>query len=138
MDQRTVGNEVRLRERAEMVRECRSSGMSVTAWCREKGICRGTYFRWQRQVREYAVSLMNVTGSAVAERPMQEMQTAQKTELAVPTGWSVCASTEHLPEVALHSSPTLTIEIGNCRLTAGEDVSAELLSKVCKVLVELC
>jgi Transposase. len=132
MDQRSVGKEVRMRERAEIVRECRSSGMSVTAWCREKDICKGTYFRWQRQVREYAVSLMNVTGSAVAEKP------GQKAELSVPSGWAMCATSVPTPEVAAVASAAVTIEIGICRVTADEDVSTELLTKVCKVLVELC
>ena len=40
MDQRTIGKEMRMRERAEIVRECRRSGMSVTAWYREKDICK--------------------------------------------------------------------------------------------------
>ena len=138
MDQRTVKKEVWLRERAEIVRECRSSGMSVTAWCLEKGICKGTYFRWQRQVREYAVSLMSSTGGEVAEKPAQELQTVQSAELTVPSGWAMCAPSEPRSKATAAASASVMIEIGNCRVTADEDVSTELLTKVCKVLVELC
>ena len=58
MNQHAVTMEVRLRERAEIIRECRSSGMTVSTWCRERGISKGTYYRWQRQVREAACARM--------------------------------------------------------------------------------
>ena len=35
---REVKTEIRHREWAEQIQECQSSGMTVTAWCKEKGI----------------------------------------------------------------------------------------------------
>jgi len=35
---------------AERVQACRSSGLSVKAWCAENGIVPNTYFRWQKKV----------------------------------------------------------------------------------------
>ena len=35
---------------AERIAECRSSGMSVRAWCREKEISEKTYYYWQRRL----------------------------------------------------------------------------------------
>ena len=35
---REVKTELRHREWAEQIQECQSSGMTVTAWCKEKGI----------------------------------------------------------------------------------------------------
>lgn len=32
------------------VGECRSSGLSVREWCRERGIIPTTYYRWERDV----------------------------------------------------------------------------------------
>lgn len=32
------------------VGECRSSGLSVREWCRERGIIPTTYYRWEREV----------------------------------------------------------------------------------------
>ena len=32
---------------AERVTECRNSGQSVLAWCKEHGICSQTYYKWQ-------------------------------------------------------------------------------------------
>ncbi|MCR5136554.1 MAG: hypothetical protein K6C12_05595 [Oscillospiraceae bacterium] len=34
----------------ERVQACRSSGLSVKAWCTENGIVPNTYFRWQKKV----------------------------------------------------------------------------------------
>jgi len=39
---------------AERVRECRSSGVSVKEWCKEQGIDRRTYYRWEREVLKAA------------------------------------------------------------------------------------
>lgn len=41
-----------LRERAELVSECRGSGMTVKAWCAEHGVTYSRYYRWQRRVYE--------------------------------------------------------------------------------------
>ena len=35
---------------SKRVRDCRSSGMSVRAWCREQGVTTSTYYKWERQV----------------------------------------------------------------------------------------
>ena len=46
----TMGSQNNLACWAERVRACRSSGMSVKAWCAENGIVPNTYFRWQKKV----------------------------------------------------------------------------------------
>lgn len=40
----------RLSEWKERVAECRSSGLSVKAWCNEHGICTQTYYRWEKLI----------------------------------------------------------------------------------------
>lgn len=39
---------------AERITECRNSGQSVLAWCREHGICSQTYYKWQKRL--YAIA----------------------------------------------------------------------------------
>ena len=41
---------------AERIAECRSSGKSVRAWCREKEISEKTYYYWQRRLYQQMVS----------------------------------------------------------------------------------
>jgi transposase-like protein len=52
MDTRMIKQEIRLRQLAEIVKECQSSGKPVKAWCQEQGIKRQTYYSWQKAVRE--------------------------------------------------------------------------------------
>ena len=40
----------RLAEWSKRVEACRSSGQTVTQWCRENGVAISTYFLWQRRV----------------------------------------------------------------------------------------
>ena len=48
-----VKKQVQLREWAEMVRACRSSGISVRRWCMENGVNQKTYYYRLRKVREF-------------------------------------------------------------------------------------
>ena len=43
-------HEARVSEWAKRVRECRSSGLSVKAWCEERKIKPATYYRWEHEV----------------------------------------------------------------------------------------
>lgn len=39
----------RMQEWSTRIAECRSSGMSVRAWCKEQGITIQTYYRWEKR-----------------------------------------------------------------------------------------
>lgn len=39
----------------ERIRECRSSGKSVRAWCRENEISEKTYYYWQRKLNRQII-----------------------------------------------------------------------------------
>ena len=54
MNANEAKHKVRVAEWRERVRECRSSGMSVKAWCAEQGIKTARYYRWEREVLEKA------------------------------------------------------------------------------------
>ena len=50
MNANEAKHEARVAEWTERVRECRSSGLSVKAWCAEAGIKTARYYRWEREV----------------------------------------------------------------------------------------
>ena len=56
MTARELKHKVQLREWKERVAECRSSGKPVAQWCKEAGITRARYYRWEREVLEKAGS----------------------------------------------------------------------------------
>lgn len=43
---------VKAKEQYRLVMECRSSGLTDHQWCREKGICPGTFYGWVRRLRQ--------------------------------------------------------------------------------------
>lgn len=50
MNARELKHMARLAEWKERVAACRSSGMSVRAWCREQGIANKTYYYWEKEI----------------------------------------------------------------------------------------
>ena len=47
---RQINEQNKLAIWAERVTECRNSGQSVLAWCKEHGICSQTYYKWQKRL----------------------------------------------------------------------------------------
>lgn len=43
-------HQANLRQWSQAVQECRTSGLSVKAWCVAHGIATATYYRWERAV----------------------------------------------------------------------------------------
>ena len=79
---REVKTELRHREWAEQIQECQSSGMTVTAWCKEKGSSQHTYYSRLNVVRKELLKR--------AELPLQQI-------VPLSVSQSVTCTTEHLP-----------------------------------------
>ncbi|EEG79138.1 IS66 family insertion sequence element accessory protein TnpA [Dethiobacter alkaliphilus] len=54
MNTREVTRKYRLNQWTQIIRECRSSGQTVKAWCADNGINQKTYYYWLKKVREAA------------------------------------------------------------------------------------
>jgi len=125
---REIASEYRMGHWAGIMRERIESGLSITKFCEREGMHVNRYHYWQRRLRLTA---------------MAEMQGSQREDEQLqlpPAGWSQ-VSTPVEPEetdAAQINQAGLTIEIGKCRVNAKENVTSELLRKVCRVLVELC
>ena len=64
---------------SERIAECRSSGKSVRAWCRENEISEKTYYYWQRRLYQQMVSAAERVDFAEIPR---EAQTSRSTGVA--------------------------------------------------------
>jgi transposase-like protein len=51
MDMRVVRGETTREEWKSIILACRSSGMTVRAWCQENGIKESSYYYWLKEVR---------------------------------------------------------------------------------------
>ena len=56
----------RMQEWSVRIAECRSSGMSVRAWCSEQGISVQTYYRWEKRFVEKATRQLSLPAPAQA------------------------------------------------------------------------
>ena len=61
---------------AERIAECRSSGMSVRAWCRENEISEKTYYYWQRRLYQQLISAGKRVAFAEIPRGVQTGQSS--------------------------------------------------------------
>ena len=62
-------HQARLQEWSAAVKDCRSSGISVRQWCRERGITTTTYYRWERELLAAANTTPALPTAVFAELP---------------------------------------------------------------------
>jgi putative transposase len=120
MDTRRIAKGYRISHWAQAMRERVASGISIKAFCQDKGISQNTYYYWQRKLREAACQEM----VAVSE--------SRNAKAVVPIGWAVCQPEETA------TAKTLAIEIGGYRVNVEPDTDQELLAKTCRMLKSLC
>ena len=108
--------EVREREWMEKIRECRSSGKTVTAWCEENGITRKTYYYHLRIIRERLCEGYAATGTLPGRREQQ---------MPVPL-IQISPAKEQTPVMTVHGKG-IEIEVGS-------EISKELLLCVLEAL----
>ena len=102
---------VKLQEWAARIQDCRSSGPSVRAWCRQERINATTYYRWERELL-----------TAADQAPCSAVPAVRFAELPAPKRVS--------RNVAERSA---TLHIGNASLDIYPGCDAEQL----RLLVEL-
>ena len=109
-------HQARLQEWAGAIRDCRSSGLSVRQWCRERGTTPTTYYRWERELLSVAS-----TAKALSETPAVAFA-----ELPVPK--QVCCNT---------TERFVTLRIGNASLDIYPSCDTEQMKKLVELL-RLC
>ena len=85
-----VKTELRHREWKEQIQECRSSGMTVAAWCKEKGISQCTYYSRLKVVRKELLKR--------AEMPLQQI-----VPLSVASSGSSATVSSQMPDSFYHT-----------------------------------
>ena len=62
-----MSSQERLENWTTRIMACRSSGMTVRAWCRENGLSEKTYYYWQRRLFQTLSEQQKVHETAFAE-----------------------------------------------------------------------
>ena len=110
MTSNELKHQARIQEWGLAIQECRSSGLSVREWCRQRGVTTTTYYRWEREVL-----------SGIRRKDTVDHSGAAFVELPAP---------QSLRNV---SERTVTLNIGNGSIELYQEMSPELL----RTLVEL-
>ena len=93
---REVKTELRHREWAEQIQECQSSGMTVTAWCKEKGISQHTYYSRLNVLRKELLKRAELPLQQIV--PLSVSQSVTCTTAAVQTQY-VADSAAPIPDL---------------------------------------
>ena len=102
-------------EWAKQITERQESGMAIEKWCRERGISKQTYYRWQKRVFEAAQRQQQVE--------FAEARTSESLQLPA-TGVSVCEK----------SGLAATVRLGKLEVEFYHGTDERLLETVLRVL----
>ena len=63
MNTREIANQYRFNKWTEIIRECRSSGQTISSWCADHDINPKTYYYWLKRIRTAACEALPSLGS---------------------------------------------------------------------------
>ena len=123
-----VQNAAKLPIWQERVRECRTSGMSVKAWCKARGLDFTTYYRWEKKVLESVIPTQRGAkpDCEATALPMPVVQ-SQPSIVKVEISSSDVVRVDDPPQSA---TGTVTFSINGTVISVSEDVSEQFLRKL--------
>ena len=120
MDVQEVRDQVRIQEWVELIRERNSSGMTISEWCRVKGLSENQYYYWLRKIRRTACNALEIRSDL-----------APKIQDEAPA----FAQINVIPEAQPAASETgISIHMNNASIHIGSDVPARQLTAMMKVI----
>ena len=122
-----VQNAAKLPIWQERVRKCRTSGMSVKAWCKAQGLDFTTYYRWEKKVLESVIPTQKQEKGECESRILptpvaQVMPSIVKVEIATDA-----VEINDLPQ---NAAGTVMFSINGTVISVAEDVSDHFLRKL--------
>ena len=96
-----VRAEVRLKEWADQIAECQSSGQTIREWCREHDIAPKTYYYRLRKVRERAMKDMAIMDPGAAAAQCSDNIDFRPLEISGPSHSGNAAVTLHISNATM-------------------------------------
>lgn len=140
-------SEVRLSSWIDLIREANTSDLPKKVWCSEHNITTRKFYYWQKKVRSYflenATLFQHSVSSRDAKSPILSAQeSAAKEEWArfyeIPEPTLLCPDEANDTSPALipgeSLTPSMMIRCGSCQVYVGNNVCADTLSTVLKVI----
>ncbi|MDD2497390.1 MAG: transposase [Desulfitobacteriaceae bacterium] len=117
MNTREVTSKYRFNQWTEIIRECRSSGQTISAWCAEHNINPKTYYYWLRRVRADACEALPSLSDG--KNPIVPVN------IPVPT-----VNTDHVNQ----ESSDIVVRFGAATLEIRNNASATLIENTLRAL----
>lgn len=122
-----ITHKVRCEQWTAIINECLASGMPKTTWCKANGISDKQFFYWQRILRQEAYQQMESQSASPASSALvpdvKEEKSSHPAFVEIRPVTSEIGSSTFRPDVIIHHSGDLTVEIAN-------SASEELLRKL--------
>ena len=123
-----VQNAAKLPIWQERVRECRTSGMSVKAWCKTQGLDFTTYYRWEKKVLESVIPTQrgakpDCEATALPPAVVQSQPSIVKVEIS-------SSDVVRIDDPPQSVAGTVTFSINGTVISVEEDVSEQFLRKL--------
>ena len=123
-----VQNAAKLPIWQERVRECRTSGMSVKAWCKTQGLDFTTYYRWEKKVLESVIPTQrrakpDCEATALPPAVVQSQPSIVKVEIS-------SSDVVRIDDPPQSVAGTVTFSINGTVISVEEDVSEKFLRKL--------
>ena len=118
MNTREVTRNYRLNQWTGIIRECRSSGQTVSSWCADHDINPKSYYYWLKQVRKAACEALPSIGTG--NSPI--------VPVSIPTNTAGTGS------IAQDSSPDILLHLGAVTLELSNNATAILIENTLRAL----
>lgn len=118
LNTREITKQYRLNKWTEIIRECRSSGQTISAWCTDHNISQKSYYYWLRQVRAAAYEALPAISSQ--SNPIVPVNFPSTATGIVPSNQEI--------------SSEITIHFGSISLDIRNNASATLIETTLKAL----
>lgn len=130
--------ELRLKQWIPIFEEQAKSGLNKQEWCRQNGIKRAVFFKWQKELRNYLLE-MNENKLQAQRSTELEVHTAPEFVELAPASSSVRSS---LNDSCVRSgnithASSISIRCGEFSIDLNDNVNELLLSKVLKAIADV-
>lgn len=109
--------ELKMKHWAEIIHECKASGMSAQQWMQENGIHKHQFYYWQRQLRAEALQTVSKDTSSQPVRTLVEI--TQPTETQTTASDTAADESPH--------EPVLSIKIADAVIEVGRNATPDIL-----------
>ena len=119
-------------QRLNFINDCYTSGLSVYAWCKEKGIAPGTFYSWIHHLKKQGCRLPDAVPENLSKKSVKETHEIVKVDIVEETA-SLKENPPLYPKsetISGDSISSVRIQVADVTLDVPETINPAFLSRV--------